>query len=124
LLATHRLADVEAVADRLLVLHEGRIAFAGRIKELWDAVGADVTLWIQVPPDRRDEVERRVAAEHATTPVLRNGSAFGVRIERSRRANLLGELRSSGVSVEDFWTEAPSLHDLMEQLLATQQAAE
>jgi hypothetical protein len=25
--------------------------------------------------------------------------------------------------VEDFWTEAPSLHDLMEQLLAARRAA-
>ncbi|MDH3455670.1 MAG: ABC transporter ATP-binding protein [Gemmatimonadota bacterium] len=122
LLATHRLADVEAVADRLLVLHEGRIAFAGRMRELWDAVGADVTLWIQVPPDRRGDVERHVAAQYATTTVLRNGSAFGVKIERTRRVDLLGELRTSGVTVEDFWTEAPSLHDLMDQLLATRPA--
>lgn len=123
LLATHRLADVEAVADRLLVLHEGSIAFAGRMRELWDAVGADITLWIQVPQDRRDDVERYVAARHAITTVLRNGSAFGVKIERNRRADLLGDLRREGVVVDDFWTEAPSLHDLMEQLLAARRAA-
>ncbi len=124
LLATHRLADVEAVADRLLVLHEGRIAFAGRIRELWDAVGADVTLWIQVPPDRRSEIEHHVATQYATTTVLRNGSAMGVKIDRSRRADLLGDLRKRGITVEDFWTEAPSLHDLMEHLLAARSVTE
>lgn len=35
LLASHRLADVEAVADRVLVLHEGRLAFDGRLTDLW-----------------------------------------------------------------------------------------
>jgi len=35
LLASHRLADVEAVADRVLVLHQGRLAFDGRLTDLW-----------------------------------------------------------------------------------------
>lgn len=35
LLASHRLADVEAVADRVLVLHRGRLAFDGRLTDLW-----------------------------------------------------------------------------------------
>ena len=35
LLASHRLADVEAVADRVLVLHQGRLKFDGRLTDLW-----------------------------------------------------------------------------------------
>lgn len=35
LLASHRLADVEAVADRVLVLDHGRLAFDGRLADLW-----------------------------------------------------------------------------------------
>ena len=37
-LATHRLSDVEAVANRLLVLHAGRIVFDGPTEQLWDRV--------------------------------------------------------------------------------------
>lgn len=37
LLASHRLADVEAAADRVLVLHQGRVAFDGRLPDLWSA---------------------------------------------------------------------------------------
>jgi ABC-type multidrug transport system ATPase subunit len=117
LFATHRLADVETVAESLLVLHEGSIAFAGTPQQLWGKMGADMMLWIKVPSGQREDVSRRLRASHGATTVFNNGSALGVRVERSVRADVLAQLRGMNVPVEDFWTEAPSLHDLMEQLL-------
>jgi ABC-type multidrug transport system ATPase subunit len=119
LFATHRLADVDAVADRLLVMHDGGIAFSGAPQQLWEAVGANITLWIKVRGDDRDAVSRRLRARHGLATVLDNGSALGVRVKRSIRADVLAELREMNVPVEDFWTESPSLHDLMERILGT-----
>jgi hypothetical protein len=48
---------------------------------------------------------------------LRNGAALGLQVERDLRADVLAELRGLDIQVEDFWTETPSLHDLMERLL-------
>ena len=117
LLATHRLTDVEAVADRLLVLHGGRIAFDGRMDELWQSVGADVTLWIRVPPRQRESACNLLQRQWQTSTVLANGAALGIQVERSARAKVLMALHSEAIPVEDFWTEVPSLNDLMERLL-------
>jgi ABC-type multidrug transport system ATPase subunit len=116
LLASHRFADVEAVADRLLVLHGGCIAFDGGVADLRDRVGDAVTLWVKVPANLRDGARRHLESL-ALPAVLSNGSAIGVRVDHAARADVLVELRKQAIPVEDFWTEAPSLQDLLEDVL-------
>ncbi len=119
LLATHRLADVEAVADRLIILHSGRIVFDGKMDELWRAVGAEVTLWIRVPHERRDHACSLLQNQWHTSTVHANGSALGIQVDRSSRPDVLMVLHRNEIPVEDFWTEAPSLNDLMERLIGS-----
>ncbi|MDH3497430.1 MAG: ABC transporter ATP-binding protein [Gemmatimonadota bacterium] len=113
LLASHRLADVEAVADRLLVLHGGRIAFDGTMDELWARAGAAETLWVRVPPAMRDAARARVESVVHTPAFVSNGTAFGVRVAHDARADVLATLREADIRVEDFWTESPSLGSLL-----------
>lgn len=117
LLASHRLADVDAVADRLLVLHGGCIAFDGKMNQLWQRAGADVTLWMKVPPTLQSRAQDHLRSRCSLATVLANGAALGVQVERGRRADVLAALRSAGIPVEDFWTEAPPLEDLLERVL-------
>ena len=77
LLATHRLGDVEAVAERLLVLHAGHIVFDGRMDELWKYVDADVTLWIRVSPELRETAGRLLKQHWSTQTMSANGGALG-----------------------------------------------
>ncbi|UCF19951.1 MAG: ABC transporter ATP-binding protein [Gemmatimonadota bacterium] len=121
LLATHRLSDVEEVADRLLVLHEGRIVFDGGVRELWAEAGASVILWVKVGAGERERAHQELARHWQGATVLANGSQLGLKVERGRRADVLVALREAELSVEDFWTETPSLHDLMERLLGSGQ---
>jgi ABC-2 type transport system ATP-binding protein len=118
-LATHRLSDVEAVANRLLVLHEGRIVFDGPTQELWDRVGSNVVLWVRVATGQRESAREVLARRWDTTPLRANGKYLGLELERGRRADALLALREAALAVEDFWTEAPTLHELLEQLLAS-----
>lgn len=122
LLATHRLTDVEAVAERLLVLHDGHIVFDGRMHDLWEYVGARVTLWIQVSPELRDTAVRLLKQRWSAPAVLTNGSALGVQVDRGIRTDVLVGLQNDGIRVEDFWTDAPSLTDLMDHLLSHAQS--
>ena len=117
LLASHRFADVEAVVDRLLVLHGGRIAFDGGVADLRDRVGDAVTLWVKVPADLREQARHHLESL-ALPAILSNGSAIGVRVDHAARADVLVELRRRAIPVEDFWTETPSLQDLLEDVLS------
>ena len=47
-LSTHLLADVERVCDRALIMHHGRIRFAGTVEELRRGTGAGTELAIAV----------------------------------------------------------------------------
>lgn len=117
LLASHRLADVEVVAERLWVLHGGRFAFAGQMQELWARVRAEGTLWLRVPVEQRELARRHLEASPHVAGVLKNGKAIGVQVQHAARAAVLFSLRGAGVAVDDFWTEAPSMEELLEQLL-------
>lgn len=117
LLASHRLADVEAVADRLVVLHAGHIVYDGTIQELRGKIGATVTLWVEVPQDVRDLARSHMRSACGLKTVISNGAALGVRVERADRADVVVALRDAGIAVSDFWTEAPALHDLLEGAL-------
>jgi ABC-2 type transport system ATP-binding protein len=117
LLASHRLADVQAATERLLVLQAGRIVFDGTMPELWRQVGAATTLWVRVPPGARDAAREQLRAECRLRPVVANGAALGVRVEHAAGADVLVALRQAAIPVEDFWTESPSLHDLLDGIL-------
>lgn len=46
-LASHDMAEVESLCDRIAVLHEGKIAFAGTQRELTERVGRHYTVTLQ-----------------------------------------------------------------------------
>ncbi|MFQ5703346.1 MAG: ABC transporter ATP-binding protein [Gemmatimonadales bacterium] len=118
-LATHRLIDVEAVATRLIFLHEGRLAFDGPIHQLWDGLDDRRTLWIKVPPDLREMARRQLSETGDAPHILATATAIGVRVGRSQMSDVLGYLRDAAIPVMDFWIEAPGLTEVMEKLLQT-----
>jgi ABC-type uncharacterized transport system ATPase subunit len=115
LLASHRFSDVEAVAGRLLVLHQGRLAFDGRLADLRQAVEAASTLWLKVPAACREAAARRLAARYPGTLVPGNG--LGLRVPAQERAAALSALEEAGIPVESLWTETPSLHQILQHTL-------
>ena len=119
ILATHRLSDIEAVANRLLVLHEGRVVFDGVAQELWERVGSNVVLWVRVASEERESAREILARRWGTMPLRANGKYLGLELGRERRADALLALREASLAIEDFWTEAPTLHELLEPLLAS-----
>lgn len=117
LLASHRLGDVEAVAERVLVLHAGRFRFDGGVDALLAGVGEEAVLWLQVAEEERGRLERWLAEDPRVAGVATNGSGVGVRVHsRSAGVPLLAELHGAGFRIGDFWTEAPSTEEILERL--------
>jgi len=96
LLTSHSLADVEALCERVIVIHHGRILFDGRLAALAD----------------------RFAAYKTIEAVLADGERISLRVPRAETsqatARLLAEHEVSDLTVED-----PPIEDVIEQVFAS-----
>ena len=117
LLSSHRLEDIRAVADRLLLLHGGRIVFDGSFCELEAAAGSARTLWLEVPPDALDSLASTIGDDGRLEWVRRNGRRLGLRASPADLASVISEVRAAGVEIVDLRTETPSLERLLGRFL-------
>jgi ABC-2 type transport system ATP-binding protein len=96
LLTSHYMADVEALCERVIVIHHGRILFDGRLAALAD----------------------RFAAYKTIEAVLADGERISLRVPRAETsqatARLLAEHEVSDLTVED-----PPIEDVIEQVFAS-----
>lgn len=116
LFASHRLDEIELLADRVLVLHGGGLAFDGSLEELWRATDAAPRLWLSASAH---EVER-VAAELRDCPLVSglrsNGAGVEVDVRGEASLDVLLEVRQRGLPVTDFRTRPPSLEHVLDRL--------
>ena len=115
LMASHRLTDVEAVAERLIVLHGGRVCFDGSLDQLRERTGLGKTLWLTVAD--RERAVTALEAQYGESVVRRNGASVGVSIVGRTPVDVVAELGTEGLTVDDLWTELPSLTEMLEALL-------
>jgi ABC-type multidrug transport system ATPase subunit len=75
LLSTHLIEDVEAVADRVAVLHRGRIRFEGTVSEMMDTVRGKV--WqVDLAPTQLSAFR----GKYLETGLLRDGGRIHIRL--------------------------------------------
>jgi ABC-type multidrug transport system ATPase subunit len=111
ILSSHRLEDVRAAADRVLVLDAGRLAFDGRLEDLLGGHGIGPTLWIAT--ERLEEAVAVLDSDPRALDVCRNGTRVGVRARAPDIADLLVLLRSKGVPVSGMEVESPTLEAVL-----------
>lgn len=111
ILSSHRLEDVRASADRVLVLDDGRLAFDGSLDDLLDAHGVGSTLWITTA--ELDRAVRVLADDPRVLGVLPNGTRVGVRSRASDIADLLVALRNGGIPIGGLEVESPTLEAVL-----------
>jgi ABC-type multidrug transport system ATPase subunit len=79
ILSTHLIEDVEAVADRVAVLHKGRIRFHGTVPEMLDEVRGKV--WeVDASAEELAEIRRL----HMETGLRRAGDRIQIRVVADR----------------------------------------
>lgn len=118
LFASHRLDDVESLADRLLLLHRGRFAFDGPAAELRGVGRGGGRVWVQVPRDEKEALARTLEGCAAVREVRDRGAGLELSIETDRRGRVLAEIEGRGFTLLDFRTRAPALEEVMRRLAA------
>ncbi|UCC71961.1 MAG: ABC transporter ATP-binding protein [Gemmatimonadota bacterium] len=113
LLASHRLDEVEMVADRIWILHDGRRVFDGTLDELRAAARADSWLWIRTVQERRDDARQKFIELAGEEAVMANGKHVAVQLPAAARVDALSGLRQAGVPIEEFWVVGPSLEEIV-----------
>jgi len=117
LLSSHRLEDIRAVADRLLLLHDGRILFDGSFEALEAAAGSARTLWLEVPPGTLERLATWIDEDPRLERVHRNGRRLGLQASPATLAAIVSEVQAAGLEIMDMRTETPSLERLLDRYL-------
>lgn len=123
-LASHRLSEVEALADRLLVLHGGRLAFQGSMDELRARTGARPRLWIEIADGDRSRAVALLEEWIGVGDVSLNGRGVRVNARSSERGPLIGALAAQGIELGDIRTEDEPLTHLLGRLNGAWEADE
>jgi ABC-type multidrug transport system ATPase subunit len=100
LFASHRLEEVELLADRVLGLEAGRTRFECAPSQLAQAGALRCILSIQVPPDALQRAVTTLQEQKysATT----NGRGLQVEVEASDKVGPIAALCRAGISIRDF----------------------
>jgi ABC-2 type transport system ATP-binding protein len=114
LISSHYLDEIEALADRVVILAAGRIVADGSPMELLTSAAGSSTLWLDVTG--AGEPERLVP--HATFDG-RDGSLLRYRTPDPTSAivGLAVGLRASGARLNDLRLKRPTLEDVYLQLI-------
>jgi len=114
LISSHYLEEIEALADRVVILSAGQIVADGTPLELLARAAGESTLWLAV----NGEVDAEHLIPNATFEGL-DGALFRYRTADPTAAivGLADSLRASGARLDDLRLKRPSLEEVYLQLI-------
>ena len=109
--SSHILEQIEAVCDRVGIMHEGRLQAVDTIDALRESAAGGTKLLISVD-DPSDAHLDTIEAVDGVDSAWIEEEAFAVTCPSDTKMDVLVALDDAGVDVLDFSTEEPSLEDL------------
>jgi len=116
--ASHRFDEIETLADRVLVLDQGRIAFDGSPEELRRRAGMGALLWVRVPTPDVERARDWLAARPAVQSARRAGVGVEAEVEPSAVPELVAGLRDLEVEILEVRSLPPAPDEMMDRILA------
>lgn len=101
--SSHRLEEVTALADRVLLLEAGRLIFNAPPQELEQRLGWASTLHLYLPKPVIEPALQTLTAHGL--PVSRNGRGLRVQVRAGDKGKVLRVLHEAGIEIEDFTIE-------------------
>jgi ABC-2 type transport system ATP-binding protein len=129
LLSTHILPEVEALATRVIILHEGRVAAAQTPAELRQVLAKQRRIVIEVRPDELARAEAVLGSTPGIAAVERLGDArLALAVDAGRAASQAGDVREvvfraaveAGLTLRELGVEAFSLEDIFARLTTSE----
>jgi Cu-processing system ATP-binding protein len=112
LLCSHLLAEVERVADRVLILVEGTCAALESVGELRARQASATRLAVEIQDGGAAEQAARALERQGLSFVRRSATRLVLDAGEGRGAAALESLRAAAVAVRSFEVERPSLEDI------------
>jgi ABC-2 type transport system ATP-binding protein len=109
--SSHILEQIEAVCDRVGIMHEGRLQAVDTIDALRESAAGGTKLLISVDDPAEAHLETIRAVDGVDSAWIED-EAFAVTCPSDVKMDVLVALDDAGVDVLDFSTEEPSLEDL------------
>ena len=120
-LSTHLLPDVERVCDHAVIMHRGRLRFAGTIDELRGARGRDAELAIEVKAGAAQLAERLAAA--GATAAASSDIALAVTLPPDATSSLVfAEARTAGTQIRGLGVRRESLETAFLRVIGEEEA--
>ncbi len=110
-LSTHILTELEGIADRVAIIHMGRIKKVIDTREIFDRKGNKITVRIENPDEKIDQILGRFGN------VERNGKNFVVTNTSTEISSINSELTSLGYRISELRNEGRNLEDLFFKLV-------
>ncbi|MGD9651037.1 MAG: ABC transporter ATP-binding protein [Candidatus Dadabacteria bacterium] len=111
--SSHRLGEVDYLADRAVVMRNGKIVFDGEPENLRRVSGAGTKVSVRVPEGDMTRAEEALARAGIAVR-SRNGSGLVIDAEEGGAAVPVTVLAEKGVPVLGFGVEEPTMESILE----------
>ncbi|MEA1930669.1 MAG: ABC transporter ATP-binding protein [Euryarchaeota archaeon] len=109
--SSHVLGQVEAVCDRVGILHEGELVTEDSIEGLREASDSEATLILTVDDATDDDLDA-VRRLDGVSGAAVDGSMVTVSCEAGVKTEVISTLGEAGIEIRDIETESTSLEEL------------
>ncbi len=103
LFTSHRIDEVTALANRVLLLETGKLVIDAPPAELGQQLGRPITLYLYIPKQGINSAIETITRHGFTASV--NGQGLRVNVEPGQKGRVMHLLHEAGVNVSDFTVE-------------------
>jgi ABC-type multidrug transport system ATPase subunit len=115
LFSSHRLEEVEFLADRVFVMKSGRLVLESSPNNLGEALGLKTMLYLTIPKHSIKNALTLLEQE-GFSDISLNGTRLSIKISNSEKTLPIKKLLASEINIEDFYIEEPSLEEIMAEV--------